>query len=110
MGSYKPFLPLHVVKALAPFAQKRGNRPVSIAAMVKATRYAVPNLPYGDDVLAELLAKEFIRAGCSIEFDSREDQRLQQDKTRRLRRSDGPLPETPHRGAASMEPDVRRIR
>jgi len=50
-------LPPRVVEALRPYAQRRkGKWPVSIAAMVRATRYAVPTLPVTDEILAELIA------------------------------------------------------
>lgn len=64
-------LPPHILQALAPFVRGK-RRPVSIALMVKAARYAVPNLPYTDEVLADLLRKELIGAGCMIDLDSRE--------------------------------------
>ena len=72
MACLEPHLPPHVVEALTPLVRRRGNRPISISTMVKATRYAVPDLPFSDDILADLLAREFIRAGCVIDFDRRE--------------------------------------
>ncbi|TWG89568.1 hypothetical protein L598_000800000320 [Mesorhizobium sp. J18] len=66
----KHHLPPHVVMALRPFfAQQRHKRPVPLSAVVRATRQAVPDLPYSDEVLADLLAKEIMRSGCAIEFD-----------------------------------------
>jgi len=63
-------LPPRVLDALIPFlAQQRNVRPVLLSAIVRATRYADPNIPYSDDVLAVLLAKEIVRHGCAIEFD-----------------------------------------
>ncbi|HEU4985551.1 MAG TPA: hypothetical protein VFT89_00655 [Rhizobiaceae bacterium] len=65
-------LPPYVVEGLRNFVQSRKKqRPVSISAMLRATRYLAPNLPYTDAVLADLLAKELIHQGCAIEFDSR---------------------------------------
>lgn len=66
-------LPPCLVEALTPFlAKHRNGRPVPLSAMVHATRYAIPNLPYSDDVLADLLAREIVRHGCAIEFDRSE--------------------------------------
>ena len=66
-------LPPRVVEALRPFFAKQSQkRAILLSTVVRATRQAIPNLPYSDEVLADLLAREIVLSGCSIVFDRHE--------------------------------------
>jgi hypothetical protein len=45
--------------------------PVSISAIMRAVRKALPELTLGDEALAAAIAKEIVATGVSVVFDGR---------------------------------------
>ena len=64
-------LPPRVVAGIRSYTQSRsGNHPVSVNALMRAARYAIPDMPFSDKELSNLIARQLVDANCNIEFDS----------------------------------------
>ena len=64
-------LPPRLADALAAYLARREiNRPVSIASMVRRTRYVLPDIPYSDRELGDMIAQAIIVSGGNVDFDS----------------------------------------
>lgn len=65
-------LPIRIIQAISEYVRLRpAERPVSIARLTRAARFADPELDMSDRELANRLAAELMHAGVLIEFDGR---------------------------------------
>lgn len=64
-------LPPRVTRAIREFAGHRtSSDPVSVASMMRTTRYAAPELDMTDKELSRLIIEELIKSRCTIDFNS----------------------------------------
>jgi hypothetical protein len=67
-------IPSQLRRAFQEFLKRRGNeRPVSVANMIRRTRYAFPDIDLSDDELEAAIAEEVISVNGNIDFDRRID-------------------------------------
>ena len=62
-------LPPRLVAGIRAYTQSRScERPVSVNALLRAARYAIPDMPFSDEELTTLIARQLIDASCNVEF------------------------------------------